>query len=364
MTVLSYPKPQLGGLEELTTDKGIYQHADKHGNPIVNPEMKIYPYSADDVARLLQVVARYPKFDAKWFQEIPKMVLDFFHKAKRSDGLCSNYRLEDGSFIEQKDGTLYDVFGRILTGAAEFASSKHKLAPEFEKFFFDNIAVARDIISKQESPHALAFTGNAFAEMIKYHAENRKRPGPLTESIMACVDITRKLLRKYLTNKSDDWKWPSNEISYCSWVIPHAVIAASQPLVLREQTYMKVGLEMLDFYLQQVYDGEMFKFVGNGEKGNTWFKRGKIKPLYDQQTVEGRIAETCSLAHNLTQDSRYNNPNKDAIKWFFGNNSKDALLVDGGRVRDGITDTQLGYNENTGAESRLSLLLAKSTLHS
>ena len=91
---------QAGGLEEITTDKGVYQHADKNGKPIV---VKNQPaFRTDHAAMLLQVAARYPEYDAKWFKEIPAMVLDFFHNAKRPDGLFYNNRLEDGTFPEQR----------------------------------------------------------------------------------------------------------------------------------------------------------------------------------------------------------------------------------------------------------------------
>lgn len=73
------------------------------------------------------------------------------------------------------------------------------------------------------------------------------------------------------------------------------------------------------------------------------------------------MVEAAALAYSLTRAEFYEMTLRQALGWFFGLNTKSVSLYDDstGACYDGIS--QLGLNENQGAESMLAFLLAAVT---
>jgi hypothetical protein len=103
------------------------------------------------------------------------------------------------------------------------------------------------------------------------------------------------------------------------------------------------------------------RFVPIGSKG--WYSKGAPRAFYDQQPIEaGGMVEAATTAYNLTESESYEQAIRQALGWFFGENTMKVKVYDEltGACSDGINES--GLNENQGAESTLAFLLAVGTL--
>jgi hypothetical protein len=104
-------------------------------------------------------------------------------------------------------------------------------------------------------------------------------------------------------------------------------------------------------------------FAPNGSNG--FYRRGEPKASYDQQPVEAAsMISACLDAARLTGERRWTEHARRAYGWFFGLNHLHQPLYDAttGGCRDGLHAERA--NENQGAESTLSFLLALTEMRS
>jgi len=112
--------------------------------------------------------------------------------------------------------------------------------------------------------------------------------------------------------------------------------------------------------LQRSDDGY---FVPIGSDG--FYRRGHTKAPFDQQPVEAcAMVSACLDAQRITGDPHWARDARRAFDWFLGQNQLQQPLYDGatGGCRDGLHADRV--NENQGAESTLSFLMALSELRS
>ena len=359
-----FPTKQLEGIVEITTSFGVYQHVDKTGRLV----MGAYPYSNDDNARYLEIWCEYgEKFDGEWFKyRLPEVLLDFAIKSVRSDGLSDNYRNIAGEFIECPEGKLYDVYGRHMWSLAKASScNNEEIARGARELFKKQLDAGRDIILEKGSPHALAYLIGAMATRLK---SAEKIGESITSEVLDIARIQRDAVKKlsdfYHEHSDVDWDWPDDSITYCGAVIPHAMFLASQ--TAQDKTYFELAKRWTRTFTSASFKDKMFWPVGNNEneEGVCWYPKKGKKSLYDQQTIEaGRAALLYKIAYDITKNPEYLERWGQCLDWFFGKNSRKVCLLQGKGVCDGVTENSLGYNENQGAESRLSFLLGESTIH-
>ena len=92
---------------------------------------------------------------------------------------------------------------------------------------------------------------------------------------------------------------------------------------------------------------------------NGFWKRGAAPAIHDQQPLEASAAvSACIEAYNATADPVWEKSAKSAFAWFLGVNDLRLPLYDPstGGCFDGLHDNRV--NQNQGAESTLSFLLA------
>ena len=92
---------------------------------------------------------------------------------------------------------------------------------------------------------------------------------------------------------------------------------------------------------------------------NGFFERGGTTAAFDQQPVEAcTIVSACLAARRVTRDPRWTRDARRAFNWFLGQNDLHIPLYDAttGGCRDALHVDRA--NENQGAESTLSFLLA------
>jgi hypothetical protein len=117
------------------------------------------------------------------------------------------------------------------------------------------------------------------------------------------------------------------------------------------------GIESLEWLVAAQHRGDEEVFVPIGSSG--FFAEGKEKARFDQQPVEAcATISACLETHRLTHEKRWLGEAQRVFRWFLGKNDLQVPLYDAatGGCRDGLHPDRV--NENQGAESTLSFLMA------
>jgi hypothetical protein len=124
-----------------------------------------------------------------------------------------------------------------------------------------------------------------------------------------------------------------------------------------DERMISAGLESLDWLMEEQRCEIHGHFVPIGSQG--FYHQNGSKARFDQQPLEAAGAvSACLQAFRVTGDSRWRAEAWTAFNWFLGNNDLQLPLYDSvtGGCRDGLHPERA--NENQGAESTLSFLMA------
>lgn len=166
-------------------------------------------------------------------------------------------------------------------------------------------------------------------------------------------ETSSDLLKAYQMNNDGEWHWFENTLTYDNARLSQAMLVAYE--LLHDEALLKVGEETLTFLDNAQTLSGICTPIGN----DGWYVKGKAKALYDQQPIEpGAMVEAAAHAYRLTHDRSYENMARRALGWFFGMNTKNAVVYDvtSGACYDGLGER--GLNQNQGAESTIAFLLA------
>jgi hypothetical protein len=117
------------------------------------------------------------------------------------------------------------------------------------------------------------------------------------------------------------------------------------------------GLESLDWLMKTQRCEIHGHFVPIGSQG--FYRKEGEKARFDQQPIEAAGAvSACLEAYRVTGDGRWRRNAWSAFNWFLGDNDLQVPLYDSvtGGCRDGLHPDRA--NQNQGAESTLSFLMA------
>ena len=117
------------------------------------------------------------------------------------------------------------------------------------------------------------------------------------------------------------------------------------------------GIESLEWLVAAQHCGDAEIFVPIGSNG--FYTEGEEKARFDQQPVEAcATISACLEAYRLTQEERWLEEAQRVFRWFLGKNDLQVPLYDAttGGCSDGLHPDRV--NENQGAESTLSFLMA------
>ena len=120
---------------------------------------------------------------------------------------------------------------------------------------------------------------------------------------------------------------------------------------------LSAGLDSLDWLMETQRCPTNGHFVPIGSQG--FYRRGGEQARFDQQPVEAAGAvSACLQAYRVTGDHRWRDAAWSAFNWFLGDNDLQLSLYDSetGGCRDGLHPDRA--NQNQGAESTLSFLMA------
>jgi hypothetical protein len=168
--------------------------------------------------------------------------------------------------------------------------------------------------------------------------------------------LANKLLDIYERTRSGAWQWFEKSLSYANARLSQALLIAGYRS--DNQRMVEAALESLRWLLAEQHLNDPRVFVPIGSQG--FFAAGKEKARFDQQPVEAcATVSACLQAYRLTKDDKWLEEGRCAFRWFLGVNDLQVSLYDEttGGCRDGLHPDRV--NENQGAESTLSFLMAQ-----
>ncbi len=167
--------------------------------------------------------------------------------------------------------------------------------------------------------------------------------------------LANRLLDIYDRCRSDSWHWFEESLSYSNARLPQALILTGWRS--NNKRMVEAGIEALEWLVAAQHGGDGETFVPIGSNG--FFAQGTDKARFDQQPVEAcATVSACQEVFRLTGDGRWQAEARRAFRWFLGRNDLLAPLYDPitGGCRDGLHPDRV--NENQGAESTISYLMA------
>jgi hypothetical protein len=198
------------------------------------------------------------------------------------------------------------------------------------------------------SPRAWAYCILGMQAYLDWFPGDRAIQG--TRNILA-----NRLLDIYDRSHSETWKWFEKGLSYSNARLPQALILAGWRS--DNQRMIEAGMDSLKWLVGEQYRDDKQIFVPIGSSG--FFIEGSEKARFDQQPVEAcATISACLEVYKLTEEGQWLEEARRVFCWFLGRNDLQVPLYDTvtGGCRDGLHPDRV--NENQGAESTLSFLMA------
>jgi glycosyltransferase involved in cell wall biosynthesis len=345
------PELKLNHLNRMTDDTGILQHA------IFTIPNRGEGYTTDDNARALILAvlldglnATQPEKDQHLKVDPPtvdaaSLYLSFLeHAFNSTKGRFKNFLRYDRRWNEPVGSE--DCHGRALWGLGTVLgrSQDQGLRGAAGRLFEYSLPAAVEF----SSPRAWAYT------LLGIHGYLNSYPGDRDAQNVRTA-LSRRLLEMYELIRRPDWKWFENVLAYGNARLPQALLLVGS--ACSDDRMVSAGLESLDWLSQTQHCETKGHFVPIGSQG--FYRQDGQKARFDQQPLEAAGAvSACLQAYRVTGDSRWRNEAWSAFNWFLGDNDLQLPLYDSatGGCRDGLHPDRA--NENQGAESTLSFLMA------
>lgn len=335
------PPLKLDHLRHMTDETGMLQHA------VFTVPNYHEGYTTDDNARALMVSTLLDEVGRGEAFDLASRYLSFvWYAFNPATGRFRNFMNYQRHWLEEHSGS-DDSHGRTLLALGTVLGRFN--TPALHSMAGWMFEQALPAIRETTSPRAWAFALIGIHEYLQRFSGDRNASQFREELAMRLMDL-------YRANRSDDWKWFEDELTYCNATLPHAMLICGHTMGNEELT--AVGLESLTWLADlQRADGGKGHFVPIGSNG--FYKRGGTRARFDQQPVEAQaMVSACLEAYRTTGDRRWRNEARRAFEWFLGRNDLSMPIYDPltGGCRDGLHANRL--NENQGAESTLAFLLA------
>jgi len=336
------PAIKLDHLLRLTDETGLLQHA------LFTVPNLAHGYTTDDNARGLIVAVLLEQLGTMQLPDtshlatkyLAFMNLAFSHKTERFRNCLSHKRtwLDTGS---------EDCHGRALWSLGTVLGRSRD--PGLRGAAGHLFGLALPALDALTSPRAWAFALLGIQEYLTGFPGDR-------DTLRISHGLVQRLLQRYADARSTGWNWFEDSVAYGNASLPQALLASlSSPQggALAEVA----ALESLDWLANVQRSAQHGHFVPIGSDG--FYPKGGEPARFDQQPIEaGAMVSACLQALRLTGDPRWRKEAWSAFNWFLGQNDLQSPLYDSstGGCRDGLHPDRV--NENQGAESTLSFLMA------
>jgi len=337
---LELPRVQLDHLWRMTDSTGIFQHA-----TFTVPNFH-EGYCTDDNARALVLMVMLEEL-GQGSPEVDRAAASYAafleYAFNRETNRFHNFLSFDRRWLDQ-DGS-DDCLGRSVwaLGACLGRSKQHGL----QSWAVHHFEPALNAVLDSKSPRGWAYA------LIGIHDYLRRLSGDRLVNQARDV-LTGRLIDLYRTTASDDWPWFEDSVTYSNAALPHSLILSGQWTDNKEAS--EIGLRSLR-WLCHVQRSPKGCFRPVGCRG--FFRRGEAPATFDQQPIEASsTVSACIAAYQATDDSQWMSEIRLAFEWFLGRNDLGLPLFDSrtGGCCDGLSEDRL--NQNQGAESTVSALLA------
>ncbi len=327
----------------LTDDTGILQHA------IFSVPNTSEGYTTDDNARALIVSARLEEgvghADGQMPADLSHRYLGFLWLAFNTNtGRFRNFLGYDRRWLEEVGSD--DSHGRALwsLGTVLGASRDAGLRGAAGRLFEAAVPATLSFTS----PRAWAFSILGMQAYLDWFPGDRAIRG-------ARNTLANRLLDIYERSHSSTWRWFEKSLSYSNARLSQALILAGWRS--DNQRMIEAGMDSLKWLVSEQHrdDAEIFVPIGS----NGFFVEGSEKARFDQQPVEAcATVSACLEVYRLTEEGLWFEEAQRVFRWFLGTNDLRAPLYDAvtGGCKDGLHPDRI--NENQGAESTLSFLMA------
>jgi len=340
------PELKLSHVNALTDDTGMLQHA------IFTIPNRAEGYTTDDNARALiftvllnQLGVESTSLSAAanpdWaFRYMAFLEHAFNPRLKR----FRNFLGYDHQWLEEQGSE--DSHGRALwaLGTLLGRSGNPGLRGAAGRLFEFSVPAVVEF----HSPRACAYALLGIQEYLHSYVGDR-------DAQRVRSALGQRLLDMYESVHRPEWKWFEDVVAYGNARLPQALLLAGS--ACGNEPMISAGLDSLEWLMETQHCPANGHFVPIGSEG--FYRQGGEQARFDQQPVEAAGAvSACLQAYRVTGDDRWRVDAWSAFNWFLGDNDLQLPLYDSatGGCRDGLHPDRA--NQNQGAESTLSFLMA------
>ncbi|MXV17969.1 glycosyltransferase family 4 protein [Hufsiella ginkgonis] len=331
------PKFTLAHVRRLTDDTGIVQHA-KYGIPNLKEG-----YCLDDNARaLIMALMAYQQNKNKEALELLPIYLSYIHYMQTEDGNFRNFLSFSRQYLDEVGSE--DSFGRTIWSLGFMISA----APNNSYREFAQELFQRSV----QHFGALKYLRGVINTIIGISYYLRVHSGD-DGMLRKLVELTDIVVKSYEENRSEEWHWFENQLTYDNAIFPLALLHSCE--VTGNEYVKNIAIESMAFLDRLTLDNGYLSPVGN----DGWCHRGGEMPVFDQQAIETMAMVMMHLqAYKVTQKPVYIRKMFMCYMWFLGENTLRVPLYD--HETNGCCDGLQpgGINRNQGAESTLAYLIS------
>lgn len=335
------PELNLAHLHAMTDDTGLIQHA------WFDVPRYQEGYCLDDNARALLLMTLLEDTGSarlKQTRTATARYLAFVAYAFNHDtGRFRNFMSYSRQWLESVGSE--DSQGRAVWALGTVVGRSNE--PSRQGLARDLFQLALPPLASFSSPRAWAFSLLGINEYL------RAFRGDVAAQSLRQVLVDR-LCNLYRRQATPDWLWFEDSLTYSNARLSQALILSGEAMGSEEAS--TIGLRSLDWLasLQSSADGQFAPIGSNG-----FHRRGGVKAQFDQQPLEAAAMVSASMdALRVSGAARWARSGRVAFDWFLGQNHLGLPVYDAatGGCRDGLHADR--RNENQGAESTISFLLA------
>lgn len=334
------PEINLTHIEKMTTDIGMIQFS-KISIPDIHSG-----YTLDDNARALIAISQHYELAQNPSDLILiHTYLQFIKHCLQPDGLFLNYVNEKREFTKQNyNENLDDSNGRAIWALGYICSLDLILPVNFITEAENLLKIALKHVDKIHSTRAMAF-------IIKgLHYQNKK------ENIYLIEILANRIVQMYKHEKSADWLWFENYLTYGNSLLPEAMLSAY--LSTKNEVYKHIAKESFDFLLSKIFIDGNIKVISN--KG--WLvKDNRVETVIGGEQPIDVAYTILALEKFYTEfgNEEFKQKARSAFDWFLGANHLNQIVYNSctGGCYDGVEEHNINLNQ--GAESTLSYFMAR-----
>jgi glycosyltransferase involved in cell wall biosynthesis len=338
---LELPALNLDHVRTLTDSTGMLQHA------LFSIPRYQDGYCVDDNARALLLTASLEELKTEEHASVRELASRYLafvsHAFDESSGRFRNFMSYsrvwvDGVGSEDSHGRAVWALGAVI-GRSRDPGKQSLSGVLFQR--------ALHVTTEFSSPRAWAFCLLGISEYLRAFQGDSN-----VQSLRKT--LAERLLDLFQRTSSADWPWFEEIATYDNARLPQALLTSGDAMKRTDMT--TAALRSLEWLVevQSLREGD---FAPIGSDG--FYSRGGVKADFDQQPLDAcAMVSACLEARRVTGDERWMQHAQRAFAWFLGQNHLQRALYDAstGGCRDGLHADRV--NENQGAESTLSFLLA------